>query len=137
MVRIRRLLNKKGFTLIEAFVASVVLALGLFAVLLALYTEFTFINQNREKAIATLAAQEEIESIRGMPFDTILGLSSYFNASGFAYLKNPVGTLTLDNIYSSDDIRRVSVTVSWLSLTGRTLQIRLATLVTRNGIDRQ
>ncbi len=137
MVSIRRLSNKKGFTLIEAFVASVVLALGLFAVLLALYTEFTFINQNREKAIATLSAQEEIESIRGMPFDTILSLGSSFNASGFAYLKNPTGTLTLDNIYSSDDIRRVSVTVSWLSLTGRTLQIRLTTLVTRNGIDKQ
>jgi Tfp pilus assembly protein PilV len=129
--------KRKGFTLIEALIAAGVLALGLFAVGLAIYAEFPFINQNREKTIATLAAQEEIETIRGKPFDEILALSSSFTASGFEYLKNPVGTVTVDNIYNESDIRRVSVTVTWDSSTGRTLHKSLTTLMTRNGINKQ
>lgn len=129
--------NRNGFTLIEAMVAALIVALGLFAVGLAIYAEFPFINQNREKTIATLAAQEEIESIRGMPYDSILALSSSFTASGFVYLENPAGAVTVDNIYGENDIRRVSVTVSWDSSTGSRLQKSLVTMVTRNGINKE
>jgi type II secretory pathway pseudopilin PulG len=131
------LTDKRGFTLIEAFVATIVLALSLFIVGLAIYMEFPVINQNREKAIAALSAQEEIENIRGMSFDTILTLGSSFVSSGFAYLKNPAGTLTIDDPFGNANIRRVSVRVSWSSLTGGTMQRDLVTFVTRNGIDKQ
>ena len=137
MLKSKALSDKKGFTLVEALTASVVLAIGLFVVGLAIYAEFNFINQNREKAIATLAAQEEIEAIRGMPFDNILNLGSSFTTSGFTYLKNPIGTLTIDNIYGASNIRRVSVTVQWDSLTGRVLQKSLVTIMARNGINKQ
>lgn len=126
----------KGFTLIEALLASFVMAIGLFAVGTAIYSQFFSLNQNREKAIATLAAQEEIESIRGMPFSTIVGLPSSFTADGFAYLNNPTGTLTVSNSYGGK-IKKISVTVTWNSLTGQTLQKSLVTLVTENGINKQ
>lgn len=133
-----KLAANRGFTLVEALVASIVLALCLFAMGVAVYAEFAFINQNREKAIATLAAQEEIEKLRGMPFDTILAQSSYFTASGFAYLKNPVGRLTIENIYSGGaNMKSISVRVRWDSLTGRILQKSLVTIMTRNGINKQ
>ncbi len=134
--------NKNGFTLIEALLASVVLATGLFVVGLAIYTEFTFIYQNREKAIATLSAQEYIERLRGMSFDQVasVGSSWAMNASNkppaFAYLQNPLGTVTVSDSYGSD-IKKISVTVSWSSLAGRTLEIKLATLMSRNGINKQ
>ena len=72
--------GKKGVTLIEAVVSTFIMAIGLFVVGTAIYSQFSSLNQNREKAIATLSAQEEIESIRGMPFDSILALGSSFNA---------------------------------------------------------
>ncbi len=134
---LRCLATNKGFTLVEAFLASIVFALSLFAILLATYTEFSFVNKNREKAIASLAAQEEIESIRGRPFDTILGLGTSFTSSGFSYLKNPVGTLTIDNPYGSNDIRKISVMVTWDSLGGQTMHRELVTMVTHHGINKQ
>jgi len=126
-----------GTSLVSALTAFVVLALGIFAVGSAIHAQFSFLNQNSESAIAALAAQEEIEAIRGMSYNTILGLGTSFQSSGFVYLKNPVGSLTIDSIYGSGDIRRVTATVTWSSVTGRTMQKKLATLVTRNGINRQ
>lgn len=130
-------MKTRGFTLIEAVVAAFIMAISLFAVGTAIYSQFSALNQNREKAIATLAAQEEIENIRGMPYDTILNLGSSFTASGFSYLQNPSGTVVVDNIYGTPDMRRVSVTVSWDSITGKPLQKKLAALVTHGGIDKQ
>jgi Tfp pilus assembly protein PilV len=129
--------NETGFTMVEALISTMILALSLFIVGLAIYAEFPVINQNREKAIATLSAQEEVESIRGMPFDTMLSLGSSFTTSGFSYLSNPVGALTIDDIMGNANIRRISVTVSWSSLAGGTMQKSLVTLVTRNGINKQ
>lgn len=129
--------SERGVTFIETIIASLVMAIGLFIVGTAIYSQFSSLNQNREKAIATLAAQEEIENIRGMAFDSILVLGSSFNASGFIYLNNPSGAVVLDNIYGSSNIRRVSVTVSWDSVMGKRLSKRLATLMTRCGINKQ
>jgi Tfp pilus assembly protein PilV len=140
-VKNRLLLNRKGFTLIEALLASFVMSIGLFAIGTAIYSQISSLNKNREQTIAALAAQEEIENIRGMPFDTVKNLNSSFTSSGFIYLLNPTGTVTPDNTYSpisgAADIRRVSVDVSWTSINGTTLHNRLVTLVTRNGIDKQ
>ena len=136
-------LAERGFTLIEAFAGSVVFAMALFVIGLAIYAEFSFINQNREKALGIMAGQEYIEHIRALPFDEILAIgpswamASSNKPSAFAYLPNPQGTVTVDNIYGQNNIRRVSVTVTWDSLAGGTKSRRLVTLMTRNGINKQ
>lgn len=133
------MLNKRGLTIVEALFATVIIGMCLFTIGLAIYAQFNFINQNREKAIATLAAQEQIEKLRGMPFDNILSLgsSSSFTADGFAYLANASGTTKLESIYGDNNIRRASVSITWTSAGGRTLQKQLVTMIARNGIDRQ
>jgi len=135
------MLNKKGFTVIEAFSACSIIAVCLLSTGLAIYTQFPFINQNREKAIATLAAQEQIEKIRGLPFDTIRGIDASWVEvnlpSGFVYLTNPGCTVNIDDIYGDNNIRRVSITVSWRSSNGLTLQKTLLTIMARNGINKQ
>ena len=129
------------------------MAIGLFAVMAAISSQIAVINKDRENIIATLAAQEKIEDIRGMSFADILDsnkLTPTFTATGpndankvpgLSYLNNASGTVVVDNTYSpvsgAADIRRVSVTVSWLSSTGSVLQKEQATLVTRSGINKQ
>ena len=143
MLRNRYLSKRRGFTLIEAVGTTIILGIGLFVVGSAFFWEFGIINALRETTIATLAAQQEIEAIRGMPFSNILNLGSHFTfnkttISSLRYLSNPQGDGYLDEVYGSgNNMRRLSVTVTWGSLSGRTMSKSLVTLVTNGGIDKQ
>lgn len=146
MTQSRILSNEKGFTIIEALVASVILALGLFAIGAVVHTQFNFVNQNRERAIATLTAQGLIENIRGKNFADIQSVIpvSVDDAPGLGYLhygSDPGrGAIVVDNasgITTDPNIKRISVTVEWDSLAGRRLDATLTTFVTKNGIDNQ
>jgi len=150
MIGIRCLSNKRGFTLIEALIASLVMAVGLFAAGTAIYAQFTALNENREKTIATLTAQGEIENIRGMKFSDILALTSFDeeDAPGLEYLHYGSGfgegdiavdpvAVDPDGFTGDSNIKKVSVTVKWNSINGETLQKTMATLMTNDGINKQ
>jgi prepilin-type N-terminal cleavage/methylation domain-containing protein len=135
--------HKKGFGLIEVMISTVIIGIGLMIIGVVIYSQFYIIGQLRERMIANLAAQEEIEYIRGMPFDTIISAGTTFPTpsafnSSLAY-NNPTRTVLVDNYLNdpSVNMRRVSVTINWTSMTGRALQTSLVTLITRNGIDKQ
>lgn len=137
-------LSKKGFTLIEALIASLIMAIGLFTVGTAIYAQFTALNENREKTIATLIAQGEVEFLRGQPFDNIVTKQFYKeDAPGLEYLHYGSGDGRGDIVvgsagFTSDShIKRVSVIVKWDSINGKTLQKTMATLMTDGGINRQ
>jgi len=139
-----RLSNKKGFSLLEALFASVIMAIGLFAVITAVYTQTTMLHKNREQTIATLIAQGELELLRGQLFDNIVTKSFYEgDAPGLAYLHYGSGygkgDIVVGNAgFTSDsNIKKVSVVVTWNSINGKTLQKTMATLITRNGINKQ
>ena len=130
-------------TLIEVMISAAVIGAGLMIVGSVIYSQFYVISQIRERTIANLAAQEEIEYIRGMPFNTIISNTTVFpNPSAFnSSLKNnnPQLSVNVDNPLNvpGTNMRRVCVTISWTSMNGRTLQSNLATIITRNGIDKQ
>lgn len=139
---IRCLSNKRGFTLVEALIGSFIMGMSLFAIETAIYSQVSALNQNREKTIATLSAQGEIESIRGKAFGDI---SSYTfdaeEAPGLIYLRKPPdmakrGAVVVSDTYNPD-LKKVSITVTWISMAGKTLQNKLVTLIARDGIDKQ
>lgn len=138
------LLREDGFTLVEALTAALVMAIGLFAVGTAIYTQFTSLQVNRENTIATLTAQGEIESLRGRPFDEVIsGTFGVADAPGLEYLHfggGPGdGSVVVDNPDFTNDsnIKRVSVVVRWNSVNGSVLSKTITTLMTRNGINKQ
>lgn len=140
-----RLSNKKGFSLVEVLFASVIMAIGLIAVISAVYLQTTILNENREQTIATLTAQGEIENIRGMKFSDIMALTSFDeeDAPGLAYLHYGSGFGKGDIVIGSagftgdPHIKKVSVTVTWDSINGKTLTRTMATFVTEEGINKQ
>ncbi len=129
--------GKIGFTLVEALIAAFLLGICMVGVVKLFYDSIYFVAETREVAIASQAAKEEVELIRNMPYTAITGLSSTFTSPGFSYLNSAAGAVSVDNIYGASDIRRVSVTVTWNSIRGRAMSRSMATLVTRNGINRQ
>jgi hypothetical protein len=136
--------SKKSFTLIEALAASIIMAIGLFSVISVSNLQTIFLNDNREQTIAALTAQGEIEFLRGQPFDDIVTRSFYEDdAPGLAHLHYNSGfgkgDIVVDSAVFTNDsnIKRVSVIVTWDSVKGKTLQRIMATLVTKNGINKQ
>ena len=124
--------KKEGFTLIETMLSAIVLGIALIAFGVAFYGGFIFIDEARQISLAALEAQEEMESIRTMTFTNILNLRSpyTFTVTGLA---SSTGTVTLDNIYGNDNIRRVSVKVSWTTRYGKQMTKSLVTLITNRG----
>ena len=104
-----------GFTLIEVFIAVLIVGFVLIGIGLAFSSGYRFIAEIRDVSAATQAAQEVMELVRDTAFDDIRALDSSFTTSGFGNLINPTGTLTVDDPYSTDNIKRVTVTVSWIS----------------------
>lgn len=129
--------NRRGFTLVEVLISVFVLAVAVAGTLLAFTKTNQMMTQLRELTVAEQCVKEEIESIRDMSYTAILGMGSTFTAAGFSSLNNAAGTLTIDDPFGDPDIRRVTVTVAWDSNQGRQLSIQQATLVTREGINKQ
>ncbi len=135
---------RRGFTLVEALMASFIMVIGLLAVIAAIYSQFTNLNKNREQTIATLTAQGEIEFLRGEPFGNIVTKSFYKeDAPGLEYLHYGSGFGQGDIVVDSagftgnQNIKRVSVIVKWDSINGKQLQKTVSTLMTNGGINKQ
>jgi len=141
---VRRLSGKRGFTLVEALIASLVMVIGLLVVVSAVSIQTVILNKNREETIATLTAQGELELLRGRLFGNVASGPFYKeDAPGLEYLHYGSGPGTGEIIVDSpgftgdSNIKRVSVTVKWDSVDGKASQKTIATLMTNGGINRQ
>jgi prepilin-type N-terminal cleavage/methylation domain-containing protein len=128
---------KEGFTLVEVLMAALILSVTLASSLLVFTKTNILVSRVQQRNIATQAAKEEIERIRDMSFDDAIALDSSFTTTSFSELFNPVGALTIDDPFDNDDIRRVTVTVTWNTAQGKELSTTLGTLITRGGINRE
>lgn len=132
-------LNKKGLTLVEILITIFLAGIILTDIALTFDLGIVSLSDTTDIYLATDAAAQEIETIRNMSFANILALGSTFTftTAEFSSLINPTGTVAIDNPNNNNDTRRLTVTVAWTSQRGNSLSKTLATLITRNGIDRQ
>ena len=71
MLKIKRILSKKGFSLIELMVAVAILAMAIFGIFHAYSAGFMGMADARDRTVATNYAQEKMEDIRNKSFDKI------------------------------------------------------------------
>lgn len=108
----------RGFTLVEVLVAVAIFALGLAALMPLVIANVRANDSAGVRTRAVALAQEKVEEIRAMTFDSVLALAP--------------GTETVDTVYTrswdfpatpalagdGNDLRRVAVSVAW-SMGGR------------------
>jgi len=132
--------DRRGFTLVEVMISSILLGACLIVIGASFVSGLSFIPNIREISIATMAAQEQLEINRNRSLDQIIALGANYNFTTpqLNQLNSAVGTVTIDNPFGNNNIRRITATVTWnTSSSGTAVTRQLATLVTRRGLNRK
>ncbi len=127
--------KKDGFTFIEVLITMLILGVVLIALLSCFIYGFSILSRMRQMTIATQSIQEELELIRNMPFNNILGLDNSFTNEGLSLLENSSGIISLEDSVG-DDIKKLTVSVLW-SHRGRHMRRDVVTYVTKKGINKK
>lgn len=123
-----------GYSLVELMAAVAVFSVGMLGIVQGYHFGFDKIRTMREAAVATRAVQDQIERLRGMPFDALTprenagfvepapDLSSLVNAK-------PVLSI-VPYTESALGLKEVRVSVRWSGDNGRTMERAATTLIT-------
>ncbi len=126
-------MNKKGFSLLELIIAVGVLAIGLVGVLQIFPVGLRASYRAGMITKASFIAQNKMEEVKMSGFDAISALPPKIPLSGedddFKW-EIFIDDVDLDGLESSDDIRKLTVTVSWIDR-NRTRSKDFVTYVTR------
>lgn len=124
---------RQGFMLIELVVALFILAVGLFGVIEIFHFGLGKLHATQESRIAMRAVQNEIETLRGMPFDELAAAEDAPFVSETPEMERLVnvraGVTIRDYPEGEGKLREVTVTVVWTGEKGRRIEKRLTTLV--------
>lgn len=114
--------QQTGSVLVDLMVGTAILAIGMFSVWVSLATIADFVTLDRQRSDARLELANQIETLRGTPFDQLLlGIVTTPMSS------LPDGELTQTVTAVTDDLRQVELIAQWTGQTGR----KNATVVTR------
>ncbi len=123
-MRFKWIFDRQGFTLVEILVSFAVLSVAVLALLGYYGTALSGSQASTEIITATFLAQEKLEALEGMPFDSITSESEEA-VPGYPLYRREVTVHT--ETYS---LKRVTVTVKW-SEKGQTQEVRLDSLFLR------
>jgi len=126
MLKIKRILSKKGFSLIELMVAVAILAMAIFGIFHAYSAGFMGMADARDRTVATNYAQEKMEDIKNIPFSDI---DNYIinNNGSIKELSGKIFTIYIESeAYEvNDDLKKITTRVSW----DEDKEVELVTLV--------
>ncbi len=117
-----------GSILVDLMVGTAILATGLFSVWMSLATIAGFVTVDRQRSDARLALANQIETVRGAPFDQL-----FLGTTSRSVSALPSGTLTQTITAVTADLRQVELIASWTAQTG-VKRASVVTQVARGGI---
>ncbi len=129
--------DRSGFTLVEVLLASVLAIVALTAVGLLITDSGVFASRNnRSNVYALNAVREQIEDIRNTNFDTLIGYGSpySFTNAQLAMIPGAIGSVVLADAAGSD-IKKITVSVTWVGAKGESLSTSATTQISRSGIN--
>ncbi len=128
--------NQKGYTLVETMASIGIGVLIISAVGSTMDAGIFAATDNRSRLYSTNALREEMETLRRTSFDTIVayGASSTFTNAQVTHLNAGSGTRGIIDSFGAD-IKKVTLTVSWTSRRGQSLNQSITTYVSRKGLN--
>jgi hypothetical protein len=138
-----------GFTIVEVAVAAFVLVFSLTSTIVALQTGYKSLDVSRGVTLASQIAQSEIERIRllnwsgtggisELPAEATVDVGSIFTqdpavASRFTVIRQ-VSAVPGDTRTNADQLKQITITVTWKTIDGMTHSRVFKTLYSKNGL---
>ena len=126
MLKIKRILSKKGFTLVELMVAVAILAIAAIGIFQAYTTGFQAMADSKDRTVATNIAQKKLEEIK----NSVKVAYPYYNIET-QELNGKTFTIIVTTKVPppKPNLEQVIVTVSWKNRNGIEKNVQLETLV--------
>ncbi|GMW01301.1 MAG: hypothetical protein AMXMBFR84_24380 [Candidatus Hydrogenedentota bacterium] len=121
-----------GFSLIELIAAFAVASAVLLGTMQLYYFGKTSAKSIEESAIARIAAQNEIETLRSMPYTSLVngvGLPFRSTTPEFFELHLAAAEVTISDWSRAAGLKEIVVTARWIGAQGRPKQVKLTTLM--------
>ena len=132
--RIKTLLkNQSGVTLLELTAALFVLTVGMFGVIRMYHFGLNKMHALNESAVAMRAIQNEVETLRSMPFSELRDTDrDHFvsDTPALSRLVNASPSVTVNDFPRGPKrLKEVTVSIRWTGENGRTIEKKLTTLI--------
>ena len=124
MLKIKRILSKKGFTLVELMVAVAILAIAAIGIFQAYTTGFQAMADSKDRTVATNIAQKKLEEVKNS-----VSVAYPYYSIGYSELNGKTFTIITVTNPKEDNLEQVIVTVSWKNRNGIEKNVQLETLV--------
>ena len=130
----KRVNGREGFSLIEITTALFVLIVGLFGVFQLFHFGIGKMRVIDESAIAQQAVQNELETLRAIPYAQLEDGARGFAAQDPALqsLVHAEGTITIASAEISG-LKRVDIALRWVTQNGRVAERSVTTLIGDKG----
>jgi len=123
----------RGFALLELIAALFILTMGMFGVVQMYLFGLDKMRAMNETAVAMRAIQNEVETVRAMPFDELRNVEAgpfRSETPETAELVNAVPAVTIrDYDGGARRLKEVTVSIRWTGEHGRTITKRVTTLI--------
>jgi type II secretion system protein I len=124
MLKIKRALSKKGFSLIELMVALAILGIAALGIFQAYTTSFQAMADSKDRTVATNIAQKKLEEVK----NSVSILYPYYSI-GYQELNGKKFTIIVTTHSKEENLEQVYVTVSWKNRNQIEKNVQLETLV--------
>jgi type II secretion system protein I len=124
MLKIKRILSKKGFSLIELMVALAILGIAALGIFQAYTTGFQAMADSKDRTVATNIAQKKLEEVK----NSVKVTYPYYSI-GYQELNGKTFTIIVATNLVEENLEQVIVTVSWKNRNEIEKNVQLETLV--------
>ncbi len=128
--------DRTGYTLVETVVSVALAGIAITALMLSMSSGIYFSDDNHLRQYALNALREEIEIVRTAAFDDVEDMDGdAFTNDQIDKLREGSGAIDVADSLG-DDIKVVTLTVSWETRGGATKTESLTTRISRVGLNR-
>jgi type II secretion system protein I len=124
MLKIKRILSKKGFSLIELMVALAILGIAALGIFQAYTVGFQSMTDAKDRTVATNIAQKKLEEVKNS-----VSVAYPYYSIGYQELNGKTFTIIVVTNSKEENLEQVIVTVSWKNRNEIEKNVQLETLV--------